>query len=65
MGNIPQANYLDIKKLLDVTCKTVANMIKGKNSQEIRNIFNIRNDLTSSEEEIKKENEWVMVSMEQ
>ena len=57
---------MDIKKLLDVTCKTVANMIKGKNPQEIRNIFNITNDLTSSEEEqIKKENEWVRASMEQ
>ena len=62
---IPAANYLNIKKLLDVTCKTLANMIKGENSQEIRNIFNIRNGLTSKEEEqIKKENEWVMVSME-
>jgi hypothetical protein len=27
---IMAANYLDIKKLLDITCKTVANMIKGE-----------------------------------
>ncbi|CAF1351114.1 unnamed protein product [Adineta ricciae] len=56
----PQAaNYLDIKGLLDVTCKTVANMIKGKASEEIRRTFNIKNDFTLQEEEqIKKENEW-------
>jgi S-phase kinase-associated protein 1 len=34
-------------------------MIKGKNPEEIRNTFNIKNDLTSGEDEqIKKENEW-------
>jgi S-phase kinase-associated protein 1 len=53
------ANYLDIRGLLDVTCKTVANMIKGKQPEEIRKTFNIKNDFTPQEEEqIRKENEW-------
>ncbi|VDN52286.1 unnamed protein product [Dracunculus medinensis] len=53
------ANFLDIKGLLDVTCKTVANMIKGKSPEEIRRTFNIKNDFTPEEEEqIRKENAW-------
>ncbi|KAI9711957.1 MAG: E3 ubiquitin ligase complex SCF subunit scon-3 [Chrysothrix sp. TS-e1954] len=53
------ANYLDIKALLDVGCKTVANMIKGKSPEEIRKTFNIQNDFTPEEEEqIRRENEW-------
>jgi len=53
------ANYLDIKPLLDVGCKTVANMIKGKSPEEIRKTFNIQNDFTPEEEDqIKRENEW-------
>ena len=51
------ANYLDMKGLLDATCKTVANMIKGKTSDEIRKTFNIKNDFTKVEEEqMHKEN---------
>lgn len=53
------ANSVSIKPLLDLTCKTVANMIKGKTPEEIRNTFNIKNDFTPEEEEqVRKENEW-------
>ncbi|KAJ3102278.1 hypothetical protein HK100_004392 [Physocladia obscura] len=53
------ANYLDIKALLDLGCKTVANMIKGKSAEQIRDMFNIENDFTPEEEEqIRRENEW-------
>ena len=53
------ANYLDIKALLDIGCKTVANMIKGLSPDEIRKMFNIENDFTPEEEDqIRRENEW-------
>ncbi|KAL2917510.1 suppressor of kinetochore protein mutant [Polyrhizophydium stewartii] len=53
------ANYMDIRPLLDLGCKTVANMIKGKSPEEIRTLFNIENDFTPEEEEqIRRENEW-------
>ncbi len=56
------ANCLDVKPLLDLACKTVANMIKGKTPDEIRKTFNIKNDFTAAEEEqVKKENEWCEV----
>lgn len=53
------ANYLNIKGMLDLTCQTVAQMIKGKTPEEIRKTFNIKNDFTpEEEEEVRRENSW-------
>lgn len=53
------SNYLNIKPLLDLSCLTVANMIKGKTPEEIRKTFNIPNDFTpEEEEEVRRENQW-------
>jgi S-phase kinase-associated protein 1 len=47
------ANYLNIEGLTDLTCQTVADMIKGKNPEEIRNMFNIKRAFTQVEYEIR------------
>jgi len=53
------ANNLGIQSLLDLTCRAVANMIKGKTPEEIRKTFNIKNDFTPEEEaQVRRENEW-------
>lgn len=54
------ANYLDAQLVLDQTCRVVAQVhIKGKTPEEIRKMFNIKNDFTPEEEEqIRKENAW-------
>jgi len=52
-------DYLNIKDLLDLTCQTVADMIKNKTPEEIRRTFNIKNDFTpEEEEEVRRENQW-------
>ncbi|KAI4389989.1 hypothetical protein MLD38_002148 [Melastoma candidum] len=56
---IQAANYLNIKGLLDLTCQTVADMIKGKTPAEVKEFFNIKNDFTlEEEEEVTRENQW-------
>ncbi|CAH2045662.1 unnamed protein product [Thlaspi arvense] len=53
------ANYLNIKSLLDVVCQKIADLIKHKQPEEIREIFNIQNDFTPEEEDaVRKENAW-------
>lgn len=56
---IMTANYLDIKSLLEVGTRAVANLIKNKTPEEIRKTFNIVNDFTPEEEaQIRREHEW-------
>ena len=45
------ANYLEIRGLLEYTCKTVADMIKSKSPEEIKRIFSIKNDFNLTDEE--------------
>lgn len=53
------ANYLDIQSLLDLTCMTVADQMKGKSLDEIRKHFHIVNDYSKDEEEdVRRENSW-------
>ena len=53
------ADYLNIKNLLDLTCETVACLMKGNTVEEIRKMFNIKNDYTPQEEEkVRGENQW-------
>ena len=53
------ANFMDIKPLLDLTCATVASMIKGKTPEDIRKHFNIVDDFTpEGEATVREENKW-------
>ena len=53
------ANFMDIQPLLDLTCATVATLLKGKTPEEIRQTFNIVNDFTPEEEaQVREENKW-------
>ncbi|XP_058202142.1 SKP1-like protein 1 [Rhododendron vialii] len=52
------ANYLEMKGLLDLTCQTVRDMIKGKTPEEIRKTFNVGEFTPEEEEEVRRENRW-------
>ncbi|KAI1718335.1 skp1 family, dimerization domain-containing protein [Ditylenchus destructor] len=53
------ANYLDIKHLYLYGCQKMAELIKSKTPEEIRELLGLEDDLTPEEkEEIKKQNVW-------
>ncbi|OEL15935.1 hypothetical protein BAE44_0023046 [Dichanthelium oligosanthes] len=54
------ANHLEIEGLLDVIYQKVADMIKGKTTNEIRATFNIANDFNPEEEaELRQQYAWI------
>ncbi|PWA40175.1 Skp1 domain-containing protein [Artemisia annua] len=56
---IMAADYLKIKSLMTLTAQTVADMIRGKSPEELRRLFNVKNDFTpEEEEELRRENPW-------
>lgn len=55
------SSYLDIKLLLEATSKTIAEIIKSYNVEELRLVFGYVNDFTPEEyEKVKrKQEEWI------
>lgn len=46
---VSAAHYLDIKGLIDVICKSIASVIKGKSEEEVKKAFNIEGSLSLEE----------------
>lgn len=56
---IAAANFLDIRPLVYVLCRSVADMIKGRTPEEIRETFGIENDFSPEElAQVRLENAW-------
>jgi S-phase kinase-associated protein 1 len=55
------ANDLDVEGLVDLACKRVADMIRGKPPAEIRRTFGIEDDGFTPEQrdEIRRDNSWI------
>ena len=55
------ANTLDIQPLLTLTAAKIASFIKGKNTEEMREIFKIENDCSPDEyKKYQEENQWCL-----
>ncbi|ODV60860.1 E3 ubiquitin ligase SCF complex, Skp subunit [Ascoidea rubescens DSM 1968] len=55
------SDYLNIKPLLVSGCKVLGLLMKSKTPEQIRQLFNIKKDLSAEQEaQIQKENEWAL-----
>lgn len=56
---IQACNFMEFKKMLTFSVFCMAELVKGKTTEQLREMFNIENDFTPEEEEqIKKESKW-------
>ncbi|XP_019869981.2 S-phase kinase-associated protein 1 isoform X2 [Aethina tumida] len=56
------ANYLNIKDLIEVLLKTLANNLKTRNAAQIREKYNIQNDIGASDaKRYSKEVDWFFI----
>jgi len=54
------ANFLKIQSLLELGCAKIADMIKERNPEQIRELFDIKEDFSYEEKEkIKQEQYWI------
>ena len=61
IGLTVAANYLDIPGLLDLACHRIAELMRGKTTEQLREMLGVVSDLTPEEDEqIRRENEWVL-----
>uniref|UniRef100_A0A915CAT0 Skp1-related protein n=1 Tax=Parascaris univalens TaxID=6257 RepID=A0A915CAT0_PARUN len=53
------ANFLNVKMLMEMACKMIAEKMKGRTPEELRAMFSVENDLTEEDvERISQENSW-------
>lgn len=54
------ANYMDIPSLLDLGICKIACMVKGKDPDEVKDMFHIEKDITPEEEKlVRDQNPWI------